>query len=461
MPYNAPEGTADMLPAAARLWRQTTDTAAKLFSTYGYEPIDTPLFELTEVFTRGIGEATDVVGKEMFVVRSGENYKRALAAGDDSGLKSKQKLSLRPEGTAGVVRAVVQHNLVEQGAAPAKLFYAGPMFRAERPQKGRLRQFHQIGAECLGSTEPTADVEMIIMLMRFFERMGVPAKSMQLLINSMGDEHCRPAYRESVRQYILNHEGEMCEECRRRADTNPLRAFDCKNETCAHVMAGAPKITDHLCDDCREHYEAVKSLLDAAGIKYIEDPTLVRGLDYYTRTVFEVQVTEGMGSQSAIGGGGRYDKLAEAVGGRPTPGLGFALGFERMVLALEAAGALSDTPKRVDGYIACVDDSVRPTAFDLLCAARDAGLTVEMDHQGKSLKSQFKMADKLGARHVFVLGPDELAQGKARVRNMASHEERLVDIAAARKLLAHFGGQPMGAASTPVSLDELFSSENL
>ena len=182
MPYNAPEGTADMLPAVARLWRSTTETAAKLFAAYGYEPIDTPIFEMTEVFTRGIGEATDVVGKEMFTVRSGENYKRALAAGSDEGLKSKQKLSLRPEGTAGVVRAVVQHNLVEQGAAPAKLFYAGPMFRAERPQKGRLRQFHQIGVECLGATEPTADAEMIIMLMRFYETMGVPRQNMRLLI---------------------------------------------------------------------------------------------------------------------------------------------------------------------------------------------------------------------------------------------------------------------------------------
>lgn len=460
MPYNAPEGTADMLSAAARLWRTTTDAAAKLFSTYGYEPIDTPLFELTEVFTHGIGEATDVVGKEMFVVRSGENYKRSLAAGSDAGLKAKQKLSLRPEGTAGVVRAVVQHNLVEQGAAPAKLFYAGPMFRAERPQKGRLRQFHQIGVECLGASEPTADAEMIIMLMRFFEAMGVPAKNMRLLINSMGDDACRPAYRESVREFILAHEGEMCEECRRRADTNPLRAFDCKNETCAHVMADAPKIVDYLCDDCRSHYESVKQLLDAAGIAYVEDPTLVRGLDYYTRTVFEVQVTEGMGSQSAIGGGGRYDGLAETVGGRPTPGLGFALGFERMVLALEAAGVLGESSKRVDGYVACVDESVRPAAFDLVCAARDAGLCIEMDHQGKSLKSQFKMADKIGACVVVILGPDELAQGKARVRSMQKHSEKLVDIDAAKRLLSQFGGQLVGNVTTPVNIDAVFSFEN-
>ncbi len=460
MSYNAPEGTSDMLPAAARLWQRTTDVASKLFATYGYDPIDTPLFELTEVFSRGIGEATDVVGKEMFVVRSGENYKRALAAGDDSFLKSKQKLSLRPEGTAGVVRAVVQHNLVQQGAAPVKLFYAGPMFRAERPQKGRLRQFHQIGAECLGSTEPTADAEMIIMLMRFFEHMGVPVASMRLLINSMGDEHCRPAYREQVRQYILDHEDEVCDECRRRADTNPLRAFDCKKETCAHVMANAPKITDYLCDDCRTHYEAVKALLDASGITYEEDPTLVRGLDYYTRTVFEVQVTKGMGAQNAIGGGGRYDKLAEDVGGHPTPGLGFALGFERMVLALEAAGTLTDSPHHLDGYIACVDDSVRPVAFELLMAARDAGLSFDMDHQGKSLKGQFKIADKLGVHVVMILGPDELACGKIRLRNMQTHSERLLDIAATRKIFSQFGGRFVGTTSVPISVDNLFTLNN-
>ncbi|WP_350455386.1 histidine--tRNA ligase [Slackia heliotrinireducens] len=440
MPYNCPEGTADLLPASARLWQRAVSTATKLFSSYGYEPIETPLFELTEVFTRGIGEATDVVNKEMFVVRSGENYKRALAAGNDDGLKSKQRLALRPEGTAGTVRAVVQHNLVEQGSAPAKLFYYGPMFRAERPQKGRLREFHQIGAECLGSTEPSADAEMIIMLMRFYEKMGVPRSDMRLLINSMGDDECRPAYREMVRQHILDHADEMCEDCQRRAETNPLRAFDCKKDACKHVMESAPIITDHLCDDCRSHYEAVKKHLDAAGIEYIEDPTLVRGLDYYTRTVFEIQSTAIDAAQSAIGGGGRYDKLAETVGGRPTPGLGFALGFERMVLALEAAGALGSTGRRIDGYIACVNDSVRGAAFELLCAARDAGLTVDMDHQGKSLKAQFKIADRLGASTVVILGPDELAEGKARVRDMGTHAESLVDLDSVKKILLQFNG---------------------
>ena len=321
---------------------------------------------------------------------------------------------------------MVQHNLGPQGGAPAKLMYAGPMFRAERPQKGRLRQFRQVGIECLGAEEPTVDAEAIIMLMRFFVRIGIPAGDMRLLLNSMGCEKCRPAYREMVREFIRAHESEMCEECNRRADINPLRAFDCKNPECAAVMANAPKIIDHLCDDCREHYEAVKRYLDAAGIAYEEDSKLVRGLDYYTRTVFEVQVDNGMGSQNAIGGGGRYDKLAEEVGGRATPGLGFALGYERCVLALEAAGADTLVARGLDLFVVCVDDSARDRAFALVQACRDAGVQCDMDHQGRSVKSQFKLADKLGASFVMTLGPDELAAGEATLRNMASHEERTV-----------------------------------
>lgn len=440
MAYNSPEGTVDLLPGAARHWRHAQDVAARLFSAYGYDFMETPIFEQTEVFTRGIGEATDVVNKEMFVVRSGENYRRSLEAGTDAGLKGKSRLSLRPEGTAGVVRAVVQHNLVEQGATPAKLYYAGPMFRAERPQKGRLREFHQIGAECLGSTEPTADAEMIIMLVRFYEKMGIPASDMTLYVNSMGDERCRPAYRAMVRDHILSHADEMCEECRRRADANPLRAFDCKNAACAHVMASAPRITDHLCDDCRSHYEAVKSYLDVAGIVYEEDPTLVRGLDYYTRTVFEVQSNAIDAAQNAIGGGGRYDRLAETVGGRPTPGLGFALGYERVMLALEASGALAEASPYVDLYVACVDATVRSVAFDLVRTARDAGLRVEMDHQGKSLKSQFKAAGKMNARKVIVVGPDELEHGQVVVRDMVTHEERTASIEQSKQLLSRFSG---------------------
>lgn len=424
MAINAPEGTRDLLPDEALFWNQFKQTAAEVFGAYGYLPIETPIMEQTELFVRGIGEATDVVSKEMFTAISGENLRRWVEEGKAP--KAKSRLSLRPEGTAGVVRAVVQHDLVPQGAAPAKLMYAGPMFRAERPQKGRQRQFNQVGVECLGAEEPTIDAEAIIMLMRFYEKVGIPRDSMRLLLNSMGCEQCRPAYRELVRAYMDEHADELCDTCMTRAEVNPLRAFDCKNPQCAAIMADAPKITDHLCDECREHYDAVKVLLDGAGVVYEEDYKLVRGLDYYTRTVFEVQVDNGMGAQNAIGGGGRYDKLAEEVGGRPTPGLGFALGFERCVLALEAAGVEFPRAQKCDLFVACIDDSVRARAFALVQECRDAGFTTEMDHQKRSLKSQFKLADKLGAARVAVLGPDELDAGEVTLRDMATHTEAKV-----------------------------------
>ena len=426
MAIQAPEGTRDLLPDEALFWTRFKETAAEVFGRYGYVLVETPVIEQTELFVRGIGEATDVVSKEMFTALSGENLKRLLEGGT---VKAKSRLSLRPEGTAGVVRAVVQHDLVPQGAAPAKLMYAGPMFRAERPQKGRQRQFNQVGVECLGAEAPSIDAEAIIMLMRFFEKVGIPRASMRLLVNSMGCETCRPAYRDLVRAYMDEHAGELCETCLTRAEVNPLRAFDCKNPGCAAVMEDAPKITDHLCDDCKAHYAEVLGLLEGAGVAYEEDPKLVRGLDYYTRTVFEVQVTDGLGSQNAIGGGGRYDKLAEEVGGRPTPGLGFALGYERCLMALEAAGMELPRAQRCDLFVACVDDTVRAQAFALVQECRDAGYRCEMDHQGRSLKSQFKLADKLGAARVAVLGPDEVAAGKVTVRDMGAHDEVLVSMA--------------------------------
>lgn len=423
MAIRTPEGTFDLLSRDALFWDHFRNTAFSIFGRYGYQPIETPMFEQTELFVRGIGEATDVVSKEMFTVISGGNLTKLLEGGS---IKSKSKLSLRPEGTAGVVRAVVEHDLVPQGGAPAKLMYAGPMFRAERPQKGRLRQFRQVGVECLGADDASVDAEAIIMLMRFYEEIGIPVADMRLLVNSMGCESCRPAYRELVREYIRQHEADMCEECIHRADINPLRAFDCKNPQCAEIMQGAPRITDHLCDDCREHHETVKRHLTAANISFEEDTRLVRGLDYYTRTVFEVQVDNGMGSQNAIGGGGRYDKLAKEVGGRDVPGLGFALGFERCVLALEAAGAAFPEANALDLFVACVDNTVRDRAFSLVQECRDAGIATEMDHRHRSLKSQFKLADKLSASKVAVLGPDELAAESVKLRDMDTHEERLV-----------------------------------
>ncbi|MBN2839576.1 MAG: histidine--tRNA ligase [Coriobacteriia bacterium] len=419
MNARAPKGTADMLPDTARAWEHLQRVAQDLFARYGYEPVYTPLFEHTEVFTRGIGEATDIVSKEMYTF-------------EDKGGRS---ITLRPEGTASVVRSSLEHNLTANGAQ-AKLYYAGPMFRYERPQKGRMRQFWQIGIEVLGAAEPTADAEVIAVLWRYFEALGLPAENMRLLLNSMGDENCRPAYRDTIAAFIGSHTDALCEECRRRADTNPLRAFDCKNPACREVMAGAPLLRDELCDECADHYAAVKAHLDALDIPYVEDSTLVRGLDYYTRTVFEVQVDAGLGSQNAIGGGGRYDRLMEQYGGPSTPGLGFALGFERTLLALEAADVEIPAPPRAEVFVARVDDSVTAGVFALTQRLRDVGIAAELDHQARSLKSQFKQADRLGARFVLVVGPDELAAGEVTIRDMTTKEEKRVALESAAADLA-------------------------
>ena len=376
------------------------------------------------MFVHGIGQSTDVVRKEMFRVFSGANLERALSEGTDVKLKAKQRLALRPEGTAGVVRAVVENNLVPQGASPVKVYYAEAMFRGERPQKGRLRQFHQVGIEWLGAPDPAADAECIIMLMEFYRRLGFDLSKLRLLINSMGDPACRPAYRDKVRAFILDHADEMCDECRERAELNPLRAFDCKNDHCREVMRDAPLAPDNLCDECRTHYEQVKRYLDEAGVAYVEDPTLVRGLDYYTRTVFEVEAPgAGVGS---IGGGGRYDGLVELEGGKPTPGVGFAVGFERIQLALEAQGVTLGGDNEPVVYVANAGAELRDKVFSATQVLRGTGVRTEADYQGRSLKSQFKQADKLGACLVVVLGGDELAEGKVRIRNMRTHEEELV-----------------------------------
>ena len=411
MNARAPKGTTDLLPADARAWEYLTRTAQEMFARYGYEPIYTPLFEHTEVFSRGIGEATDIVGKEMYTFQD----------------RSGRSLTLRPEGTASVVRAALEHNLVPQGSS-AKYYYAGPMFRYERPQKGRMRQFWQIGLEILGAAEPSADAEAIVSLWRFYEAIGIPAGSMRLLLNSMGDEACRPAYREKVAAYIRSNSGDLCQECNRRADTNPLRAFDCKNPACVEVMAKAPLLREELCDACAEHYADVKAQLDALAIPYTEEPKLVRGLDYYTRTVFEVQADAGLGAQNAIGGGGRYDRLMEAYGGRPTPGLGWALGFERTLLAMQAAGVEVAAPALAEVYVARVEPGVAGATFAIASELRDAGIATELDHVGRSLKSQFKQADRLGARLVVVVGPDELGAGEVTLRDMDTKEESRVAV---------------------------------
>ena len=384
------EGTRDLIGAEMRAWQKMQQIAAGVFEPFGFKPIETPAIEQVDVFVHGIGQSTDVVRKEMFRVFSGANLERVFTEGTDTKLKPKQRLALRPEGTAGVVRAVVENNLVPQGSTPFKAYYAEAMFRGERPQKGRLRQFHQVGIEWLGAPDPAADAECIIMLMEFYKRLGFDLSKLRLLINSMGDAQCRPAYREQVKQFILDH-------------------------------------ADEMCDECREHYEQVKHYLDAAGIEYVEDPTLVRGLDYYTRTVFEVEAPgAGVGS---IGGGGRYDGLVELEGGKPTAGVGFAVGFERALLALQAFGSDLGAEEAPCVYVANAGKELRQNVFTITQQLRAAGIVTEADYQGRSLKAQFKQADKVGAKLILVLGGDELAAGKVKVRDMQSHDEVLVDLA--------------------------------
>lgn len=415
------QGTEDLFGSYMKSWQVMQDKARALFETYGFSMIETPALEQVDTFVHGIGESTDVVRKEMFRVFSGALLEGLFEKGSEEGLKPRQRMALRPEGTAGVVRAAVEHTFVPQGAAPVKLWYAAPMFRGERPQKGRLRQFHQVGVEWLGATSAAADAECIIMLMKFYESLGFKTSDLSLRINSMGDAACRPAYRALVKDFILAHADEMCEDCLERAEINPLRSFDCKNEHCQEVMKLAPLAKDHLCEDCAAHYAQVKAYLDAAGVSYKEDPTLVRGLDYYTRTVFEVECpAAGVG---AIGGGGRYDGLMELEGGKPTAGLGFAVGFERIYLALEALGVHLDKGSPACVYVATAGEDARMEAFKLCGALRAAGVVAEADYQGRSLKSQFKVADKLGAVLCLVLGEDELAAGVATVRNMQTHEQ--------------------------------------
>ncbi len=419
------QGTEDLYGGYMRAWERMQAVAAETFGPYGFDRVETPAMEQVDTFVHGIGESTDVVRKEMFRVVSGALMADVLERGSEAHLKPRQRLALRPEGTAGVVRLVVEDNLVPQGSAPAKLWYAMPMFRGERPQKGRLRQFHQVGIEWIGAQDAAADAETIVMLMDFFEALGLPRERLALKVNSMGDAACRPAYRELVRSFILDHADEMCPDCLERAEVNPLRAFDCKNPGCRAAMASAPLVTDHLCDECRDHYEQVKRYLDAAGVAYEEDPTLVRGLDYYTRTVFEVETRDG-NAQGSIGGGGRYDGLVEIEGGRPTPAVGFAVGFERIMIALENAGVdLAGEPAPC-AYVATTSPDLRSEAFAACLELRRAGLRVEADYQGRSLKSQLKQANRAGARAVVMLGPDELAAGCATLRDMGTHEQESV-----------------------------------
>ncbi len=400
-----PKGCKDMLPSEAYLWHTVEDTARETAELYGFKEMRTPTFEHTELFARGVGDTSDIVTKEMYTFLD----------------KGERSVTLRPEGTAGVARAFIEDGL-QGGPMPFKAYYLISAFRYERPQAGRLREFHQFGAELYGSPEPSADAEVIAMADRFLKALGL--SRIVLRLNSIGCKACRARYAEALRNFFRPHVDEMCEDCKVRFQKNPMRMLDCKEQSCKKFTAAAPVMLDYLCDDCRAHFEEVKHLLDGAGISYTVDPHIVRGLDYYSRTVFEF-TSDALGAQSTVLGGGRYDTLLEQLGAKPSPAVGFAAGLERLIMVMNAED-VAVSERVADCYIAGMDEASRKKAFLLAEELRSAGLIVETDLVGRSLKAQLKYADKLNTRRVIIIGEDELASGEAEVKDMfLSKSERV------------------------------------
>jgi histidyl-tRNA synthetase len=400
------KGMNDILPAEIARWQEMERTARDVFALYGYREVRTPAVEPAALFSRGVGEATDIVKKEMYVFQD---------QGED-------RLALRPEGTAGAVRAYIEHGCHVEGVQ--KWFYVGPMFRRERPQKGRQRQFHQIGCECFGIAEPGIDVEQIAMLDDYLSRLGVRA---DLKLNTVGDAACRPAYLADLKAWLLARKDRLCADCNERIERNPLRVLDCKVESCQPVLAEAPRLVDRLCDGCRAHFDAVRTGLDALGVTYRVDPRLVRGLDYYVRTAYEFS-SDALGAQSAVAGGGRYDGLVETLGGQPTPGIGFALGQERLAIILEKLGRASPVA-RPEVFFVAADEAGVKEALVRAQALRHSGIACELDPRGGKVSRQFKQAERVGARYALVLGGNEVATGQAKLKDMASREESPVALA--------------------------------
>ncbi len=414
--FEAPRGAPDILPPRAKVHRRVVRTAEDLFARYGYRPIEPPIFEVTEVFERGLEAGSDIVTKEMYTFTD----------------KGGRSLTLRPEATASVVRAVLEHGL-DRGALPVKLSYSGPMFRHERPQAGRQRQFTQVGVEALGSPGPDIDAEVVELASAVLRDAGLDTT---LQLNSIGHPACRAAYLPRLVAYLEANRERLCADCRRKIETNPLRTFDCRVPGDREVLRGAPLISDHLCDECREHFDAVQGLLKDGGVDFRLEPRLVRGLDYYTRTTF-AYLAEGLGAQNEVGGGGRYDGLSEQLGGGPLPGIGFALGIDRIALALEAEG--EETATGLDVYVASVGEEARRRAFVIATDLRRRGLACDLDQDGRGLRTQLKAADRAGARHAVVVGERDLAEGGVTVRDMASgREERVPVDALAAHLEAHW-----------------------
>lgn len=395
-----PVGTKDILPSERPAWDYICNIIHDTFKAYGFGEIRTPVFEATELFSRGVGDTTDVVEKQMYTF-------------EDKGGRS---LTLRPEGTAGVVRSYIENGMASL-PQPVKIFYDMPIYRYEKKQKGRYREFTQCGVELFGAAGATADVEVIAMVNTILTRLGI--SDIQLVINSIGCPHCRPQYNEMLKSYFSDNEDKLCDTCKGRLQRNPLRILDCKSPDCNSLAENCPKITDHLCPECAEHFEQVKAGLDALGIKYVVDPYVVRGLDYYSKTVFEF-ISTGIGSQGAVCAGGRYDGLVEILGGAHTPAVGFAMGIERMLLHMESCGLLDNlsTPKP-KLYIAAMGQQAVLEAERIAYALRNKGVYVETDIMNRSFKAQFKYADKIGAEYTIALGDNEIASGKVNLKKMS------------------------------------------
>ncbi len=397
------KGTEDVLPKESYRWQFIENIMREESRTYGFKEIRTPVFEHTELFARGVGQTTDVVQKEMYTFDT----------------KGGESVTLRPEGTAGAARAVLEHALENDGL-PIKASYFVSCYRYEKPQAGRLREFHQFGLEEYGTQSPVADAELICVAQSIFDRLGL--SGIRLEINSIGCPECRAKYHEALKAYFESYKGELCDTCLSRLEKNPMRILDCKSPICSKIAENAPKITDYLCDECDEHFKTVQKYLDVAKVEYTVNPTIVRGLDYYTKTVFEF-VTDCIGAQGTVCGGGRYDGLIEELGGKHLPSLGFAMGLERLLMVMDKQGIEIPNNHECALYIATMGDNAKMKAFELLKQVRECGLIAETDVVGRGLRPQMKYADKIGAKYSLVLGDNEIDENKARVKNMTSGEQ--------------------------------------
>lgn len=414
---NIPKGTKDLLPADSYEWQQVEKTAKELAETFAFQEIRTPTFEHTELFLRGVGDTTDVVNKEMYTFLD----------------KGERSITLKPEGTAGVARAFIENGLQNEGL-PLKAYYITPAFRYERPQAGRLREFHQFGVEFFGSPNASADAEVILLADALLKKFSIRAK---LKINSIGCPECRKAYNDKLKDFFRPHLDKLCHDCASRFEKNPLRLLDCKEENCKKINETAPSILDSLCDDCKAHFADLQSLLTQAGVSYEIDPKIVRGLDYYTRTVFEF-VSEDIGAQGTVCGGGRYDRLIEQLGGGNVPAVGFGVGIERLLLCAKSAGHAFEKRPTPKAYLLGMDDETRNYAFALCSALRKDGVKAECDHMARSVKAQFKYADKIGAEEVAVIGGSEMETKRVSLKNMHTGEVREITIESPEAFVKEF-----------------------